>query len=91
MVQRLIPRAVEQLWSLHALFQYDEELKLPLPIEQGRQFDECRDAFFTWMRETYPEADPEGVSERELWEMLKDEFLQGSHSERITAQNLVKS
>jgi hypothetical protein len=62
------------------MFLYDETPQLDLPTPQNPLECECRSKFFEWIKETYPDADPRFYTERELWEMLKREFLK-SHGE----------
>lgn len=68
-------QAIEKLWGLRTSFVYDEQPQLDLATDNPRE-NECRSIFYEWIKSTYSDAGaPGGIPERELWRMLKDEFL----------------
>jgi hypothetical protein len=73
-------KALEALTTLRKAFLYDEPRQFDLPTPQNPRESECRSRFLEWIKKTYPNAQLKDYPERELWPMLKDEFLT-SHRE----------
>lgn len=75
-------QAVETLWGLRSTFVYDEQPQLDLPTDNPLEH-ECRSMFYEWVKSTYPDVGfAGGIPERELWGMLKNEFLK-AHNECV--------